>query len=121
MSKVTIRGHEFELGVFDLDETKRRADADAELGEKIQATDLINNPTYEGMVMVYEELDRFFGSVLGEGSLGLVLGGKRDVGDALYAYYNLRDALLDASLARATEITKRQKLPAKYRMDRVKK
>ena len=121
MNKIVIRGHDFDLGVFDLDETKRRAELEAALGGKLGALDLANNPTYEGMVQVYEELVLFFDGVLGAGSLDVILDGKHDVADALDAYYDLRDALLEASIARATQIAMRAKLPEKYRLDRVRK
>ena len=121
MNKIVIRGHEFELGVYDLDELKRRDDADKVLGQKIAAVDLIGDPTYGSLVMVLDELERFFDDALGAGSLAVILDGKRDVADALEAYYELRDAILDATLTRAMEIARRAKVPEKYNMDKVKR
>ena len=121
MSKVIIRGHEFDIDLYDLDQIGARAQADALLGEGMNGTDLISNPTYEGMVAVFGMVAAFFDTVLGEGSLLTILNGRRDVADALDAYYDFRDALLDASLSRAAEIARRAKLPEKYRLEKMKK
>ncbi|MDL2206265.1 hypothetical protein LJC33_05070 [Eubacteriales bacterium OttesenSCG-928-N13] len=118
---ICIRGHEFEFDVFDLDAMERYGAAESALGESIDPKVISADPSPERLSAVHEALTVFFDTVLGEGSLSIILDGKRNPVDALDAYYDLRDGALANTQARAAAVAARSKIPDKYNPARLKK
>jgi hypothetical protein len=121
VSKINIRGHEFEVDFLDIDQAEAMLTGESEMSAQIQALDLIKNPTMGTLAELFKSLTDFFDKSVGAGSLSTILDGKRNVGDALDAYYDLRDSMVESAQKRMDEIALRKQLPEKYRANKIRK
>ena len=121
MSKIAIRGHEFDFDLYDLDTMELYTAAEAELYEVTGGADIANSPSVETLTTVFKALSAYFDKMLGEGSLMQILDGKRNIMDALDAYYELRDMAIESNLGRAAEVARRAAIPDKYKLKKIRK
>ena len=116
MSKVVIRGHEFEFDGLDLDALSTYSDAEKNIRSVLESVNsLAENPNLDDLTTVFKGLVAYFDKVLGKGSLMKVLDGKRNLGEALDAYYDLRDSVLAENTTKAAEIAKRAQVPDAFK------
>lgn len=121
MSQITVKGHDFELDMLDLDVYAQNIENSAALAQTVADNDLAVGVTIEKLSAVYEAIRLYFDQTLGEGALAKILDGKRRPLEALDAYYDLRDAIVADAERRATLLAGRRQLPKKYATDRLKR
>lgn len=124
---ISIRGHELPFSFSNIDRVKSYAaayrvmEAGASEGlARIQGCETLEDMA-EVLEALYKALDDFFSVQFGEGTLGTILGGERDVMEALDAFYDLRDAALENNAARASMTSARAVIPDKYNPDNTRK
>lgn len=121
MSKIVIRGHEFNHNPLNLDTLMIQQRADETLKESVDVESIAKNPTLDALLKVYMAVDAYFTTVLGEGSLSAILDGERDPIGAMDAYYDLRDAGLEMIQKNASSLQGRKQIPDKYNPEKLKR
>lgn len=119
---ISVRGHEFNYPLYDIDAMARNEASDAALKAALEAVGSYEGfPTLEQQEDILSAYAAYFDVVLGEGTLEKLLGGKRNAMDAIEAYYDVRDAVLDAMIQRANAVARRGQVPEKYDPEKVRK
>lgn len=121
---ISVRGHEFECDPYDLDDMAKKSAADTALQIALAAAgagDPGIDPDSDQLEAIFAAYTSYFDAVLGKGSLGELLGGKRNPVRAIELYYELRNAQLEAMFADAAEAAQKAPIPSKYDPSRIRK
>lgn len=118
---ITVLGKQFDYQVYDLDAMAKSEASDAALKAALEAVGgYEGQPSIEQQEAMFAAYTAYFDAMLGEGSLSQILGGRRNVMDATEAYYDFRDAVLDAMIQRVNAVARRAAIPEKYSPDRIR-
>lgn len=122
MSRISIRGHEFEFSLSDIDALTKVSKWPELLGAEAQrlGAQAVDGDPIEPMRALLELETRLFDEVLGDGALSKVLGGKRDPVDGIEAFFELNRAVGEASKDYGREISQKLRSLDKYKPETIR-